>query len=199
MNTMPPRICSASKAEDSSISEELANKLGHPGDAGEVVGEISIAAAMEPIEITTVANGVAQSSILPPRARSGRRVIRKVQCRVPISSWEIYLQWNSSAPVAARLAWEWERHPATTETLKWIGFELPNTDHCVIPQNLYRMSGGPNNNERFEQIGQSWMKHAFFALQDNACGFGLHPSRDRRAPWGGLFRSLRRQSKCRSG
>ena len=51
-------------------------------------------------------------------------------------------------------------------------FQLPNTDHPAIPQNLYRMSGGANNDERFEQIGQSWLKHAFFALQLNQCGFG---------------------------
>ena len=34
-------------------------------------------------------------------------------------------------------------------------FQLPNTDHPVIPHNLYRMSGGTNNSDRFEQIGQS--------------------------------------------
>ena len=38
-------------------------------------------------------------------------------------------------------------------------FALPQTDHPVVPQNLYRMSGGADNTERFEQIGQSWMKH----------------------------------------
>ena len=53
-------------------------------------------------------------------------------------------------------------------------FAMPNTDHPVIPQNLYRMSGGANNDERFEQIGQSWVKHSFFALQQNACGFGCN-------------------------
>jgi hypothetical protein len=47
---------------------------------------------------------------------------------------------------------------------------LPNTDHPIIPQNLYRMSGGADNAERFEQIGQSWMKHAFFALEEFICG-----------------------------
>src|SRR5207248_1515872 len=44
------------------------------------------------------------------------------------------------------------------------------TDHPIIPQNLYRMSGGADNAERFEQIGQSWMKHAFFALEEFICG-----------------------------
>ena len=49
-------------------------------------------------------------------------------------------------------------------------FALPNTDHPVVPQNLYRMSGGADGTERFEQIGQSWVKHTFFALEDGVCG-----------------------------
>ena len=61
-----------------------------------------------------------------------------------------------------------------TVELDW--FALPNIDHPVIPQNLYRMSGGASNNDRFEQVGQSWLKHAFTALQDNACGFGCTPA-----------------------
>jgi hypothetical protein len=60
------------------------------------------------------------------------------------------------------------------QPLDW--FQLPNTDHPVIPQNLYRMSGGTDNTERFEQIGQSWLKHAFFALEDDACNFGCDTS-----------------------
>jgi hypothetical protein len=31
-------------------------------------------------------------------------------------------------------------------------FALPQTDHPLVPQNLYRMSGGATNDERFEQI-----------------------------------------------
>jgi hypothetical protein len=55
-------------------------------------------------------------------------------------------------------------------------FAMPNTDHPVMPQNLYRMSGGATNDDRFEQIGQSWMTHGFFALQNNVCGFGCTPA-----------------------
>src|ERR1700755_1649535 len=53
-------------------------------------------------------------------------------------------------------------------------FALPQNDHPVVPQNLYRMSGGADNTERFEQIGQSWLKHAFAALEDDACALGCN-------------------------
>jgi len=51
---------------------------------------------------------------------------------------------------------------------------LPSNDHPVIPQNMYRMSGGATNDERFEQIGQSSMKHAFTALTNNICSLGCN-------------------------
>ena len=54
---------------------------------------------------------------------------------------------------------------------------LPSTNHPVIMHNLYRMSGGSGNNDRFEQIGQSWVKHAFGggpAFDD--CGFNCIPA-----------------------
>ncbi len=70
------------------LSEDLANRLGRPADAGVIVGEISIAATVYPIEITTVVNGAAQSSVLP--ARGGRRIrMFRILCRDPMSSWEI--------------------------------------------------------------------------------------------------------------
>ncbi len=55
-------------------------------------------------------------------------------------------------------------------------FALPNPDHPVIAQNLYRMSGGATNDDRFEQVGQSWLKHTYFALESNECSFGCLPS-----------------------
>jgi hypothetical protein len=36
------------------------------------------------------------------------------------------------------------------------------------------MSGGATNSDRFEQIGQSWLKHAFAAAEGNACSFGCN-------------------------
>jgi hypothetical protein len=52
--------------------------------------------------------------------------------------------------------------------LKWSG----NTnEHPVIGQNMFRLESG-----RFEQIGQSWLKHAFYALQEGYCSTGCMPS-----------------------
>src|SRR5207237_893453 len=62
-------------------------------------------------------------------------------------------------------------NPGTVD-LDW--FALPSNDHPVIPQNVYRMSGGTGNNDRFEQIGESWLKHAFTAASSNTCGFGCN-------------------------
>ena len=51
---------------------------------------------------------------------------------------------------------------------------LPNTDHPVVPQNLYRMSGGADNTGRLEQIGQSWIKHTFGASEFDECNLGCN-------------------------
>ena len=49
---------------------------------------------------------------------------------------------------------------------------MPSTNHPTVAQNLYRMSGGTGNDDRFEQIGQSWVKHTYGAKAANDCGFG---------------------------
>ena len=44
-------------------------------------------------------------------------------------------------------------------------FPIPSEDHPFIIMNLYR-----EKDDRFEQIGQSWVKHGFYALGNTQCG-----------------------------
>jgi len=60
------------------------------------------------------------------------------------------------------------------QPINWNPF--PDTTHPCFPENFYRMSGGPNNDERFEQIGQSWLKHGLQTSQEDLCGFGCVPA-----------------------
>ena len=155
------------------ISEEFARKLGRPADAGLIVGRISIATTMYPIEITTVVNGAVQSSVLPPRSGGASDVPTSVPGPdVIVGDLPSMAQFGSSGTQVGlgvgTTSCNNGDHAAGLVS-------VARHDHPVIPQNLYRMSGGASNDDRFEQIGQSWLKHAFFALQDDACGFGCNP------------------------
>ncbi|MCH7814090.1 MAG: hypothetical protein IID40_08725, partial [Planctomycetes bacterium] len=54
-------------------------------------------------------------------------------------------------------------HNVGDADLMW--FASPSVQHPFIVMNLYRLK-----NDRFEQIGQSWIKHGFFALGNVQCG-----------------------------
>ena len=151
------------------ISKEFANALGRPADAGVTVGKISIGAAMQPIEISQLVNGEAKSAILPALQQPG--VGTTPGPDVIIGDLSGLAQFGS-AGTRVGLAVGTDSCNAGTVDLDW--FALPDNDHPVIPQNLYRMSGGVSNNERFEQVGQSSCKHAFTALTQNLCGFGCN-------------------------
>ncbi len=149
------------------ISRDLANALGRPSDAGAVAGRISIGAAMQPIEVTQLVNGQPNSVVMPPM----QHAIDQAEAPVPgpdVIVGEIEsLQQFGSAGTQVGLAVGTDSCNNGDQPVDW--FALPNTDHPVVPQNLYRMSGGGLNNERFEQIGQSWVKHTFEALEESVC------------------------------
>lgn len=54
---------------------------------------------------------------------------------------------------------------------EWLNWFPNNNQHPVIGQNMFRLKNG-----RFEQIGQSWLKHGFFALSNNLCNTDCHPT-----------------------
>jgi hypothetical protein len=159
------------------ISEALAKNLGRPREAGTQAGTISIDTAVTPIATSTVVNGKLESSTLPP----GNALVPGGH--VPVPGPDIMV-----GDLSAMVQGSPTPSPSDTQVGLGIGttacnngdqpvhfFAMPNTDHSVISMNLYRMSGGPNNNDRFEQIGESWVKHTFGANQDDECDFGCIP------------------------
>jgi hypothetical protein len=53
----------------------------------------------------------------------------------------------------------------------WLDYFASTNRHPVFGHNLFRLEGG-----KFEQLGQSWLSHRFFALSGNACGGGCEPT-----------------------
>ena len=92
-----------------------------------------------------------------------------------MSSSETSPGWrNLTMPLERRSASRLQQSPVITGQVDLDWSKLPDNDHPVIGQNLYRMSGGTDSTERFEQVGQASVKHAFFANSQDFCGFGCN-------------------------
>src|SRR6476659_1449122 len=154
------------------VSTEFAESLGRPSDAGAVAGKVSIGAAMQPIEIVHVdENGDVKSARLPALNQPG---VGTVPGPDVIVGALIGLSQLDPGAVNGRVGLSLGTDACNKGTIDVDWFALPNSDHPFIPQNLYRMSSVANNNDRIEQIGQSWGKHAFAAASADACGFGCN-------------------------
>jgi hypothetical protein len=154
------------------ISKEFANALGRPSDAGAVVGKISVGAAMQPIEINRLdPNGDVIAASLPALHQPD---VGTVPGPDVIVGELVGLEQPENGAVNGRvgLAVGTDACNKGIQNVAWIA--LPSNNHPFIPQNLYRMSGGADNTQQFEQLGQSWGKHAFAAASSNTCGFGCN-------------------------
>jgi hypothetical protein len=154
------------------VSKEFGNALGRPSDAGTTVGKISIGATLQPAEIIYVdQNGDVKRTTLPAVNEPG---VGTVPGPDVIVGGLTGLVQSDVGSVSGRVGLALGTDACNKGTVDVDWFALPSNDHPFIPQNLYRMRGGANNNERFEQIGQSWGKHAFGAAMSDSCGFGCN-------------------------
>jgi hypothetical protein len=157
------------------ISKQFANALGRPSDAGSIIGNISVGAAMQPIEITQVVNGKPKSVVAPPlsqRAGPGTPTLVPGPDIIVGDLPEMLDLGSAGSQVGLGVA----TTSCNNGDYPVNFYALPNTDHPFFPQNLYRMSGGADNLQRFEQIGQSWIKHTFGASEDDLCDLGCDTS-----------------------
>lgn len=154
------------------VSDDLAAELERPDTAGKSIGSINISTKMRTIETARIVNGGVESGKLP--AGYGMEDNAGTVPGPDVIVGDVYglAQFGSASNGFVGLAVGTNSCNAGTVDLNW--FALPSNDHPVIPQNMYRMSGGTNGEVTFEQIGQSSMKHAFTALTQNLCGFGCN-------------------------
>ncbi|MEZ5308832.1 MAG: carboxypeptidase regulatory-like domain-containing protein [Pyrinomonadaceae bacterium] len=150
------------------LSREYAADLGRPNETGREVGTITSNVKMRTFEIAQVMDGEMIGDVSAPGlenagTRPGPDVV--VGDIIGLS------QFGSSGTKVGLAVGTTSCNYGTVD-LNW--FALPNNDHPVIPQNLYRMSGGPSGTDRMEQIGQSQVKHAFTALTQNVCTLGCN-------------------------
>ena len=156
------------------ISKEFANALGHPSDAGSVVGKISVGAAMQPVEITQVVNGKPTSGVVPPLSQRAGPGTRTLVPGPDIIVGDLPDMVQIDPTVGSQVGLGVATTSCNNGDQPVNFFALPNTDHPFFPQNLYRMSGGADNTQRFEQIGQSWIKHTFGADEGDDCNLGCN-------------------------
>lgn len=152
------------------ITQEFADLLGRPEAVDTEVGTFSTSATMRTTEVTQLVDGERQMTTLPP---SGPEAGTRPGPDVVVGLLTDLEQFNSNGTMVG-LAVGTDSCNFGIEPLHW--FANPNNDHPVIPQNLYRMSGGASNDRTIEQIGQSFVKHAFTALQQNQCSLGCQSS-----------------------
>ena len=156
------------------ISKEFANALGRPSDAGSIVGKISVGAAMQPIEITQVVNGKPTSVLVPPLSQRAGPEAPTLVAGPDIIVGDLPDVVQIDPAVGSQVGLGVATTSCNNGDQPVNFFALPNTDHPFFPQNLYRKSGGVDNLERFEQIGQSWIKHTFGADELDECNLGCN-------------------------
>lgn len=149
------------------ISPEFAAQLGRTADANVVIGSLASSTTMRTTEMVQLDQGAATETVLPPMGRG--ETGSNPGPDVVVGDLSGLAQFGSSSGTQVGLAVGTDSCNFGTVNLNW--FANPQNDHPVIPQNLYRMSA---NGDRFEQIGQSNVKHAFTALTNNICSLGCN-------------------------
>jgi len=113
---------------------------------GALAGTISITATLLPIEVNKVLNGDVKFATLPP---VNQPAVGTVPGPDVIVGDLIGLNQLQSGSVNGRVGLALGTDACNKGTIDADWFALPSGDHPFIPQNVYRMSGGATNTDRF--------------------------------------------------
>lgn len=157
MFDLPARIVTIQNGSIA-ISEKLAELLRNPDLAGRVIGEFAATANLvwdggEPLDIAPVERTACGGSTGPDVIVGG------------IEASGAHIANYDAVGTIDAFAVATTSCNMGTSNLQWVS---STNRHPVIPQNMYRLKT-VSGATRIEQIGQSWMKHAFTALTQNLC------------------------------
>jgi Dockerin type I domain len=134
-----------------------ARELGVDPDVGPI-GEFTFTSRVDVADY--------DEAVSPARPESGGPVAANLRGPdVIMGSIPVVQNWTSGSAIDGLRAYSVATTPCNigTEPMDW--FTGPaSARHPIITQNMYRLANG-----RFEHIGQSWVKHAFCALQMSLC------------------------------
>ncbi len=155
------------------IAEALARRLGDPNLTGRVIGSLMVRSGL------VWSGGDAPtdpgSGMNPGRGAGGGGVQRGgnngTVCGLPVGPDVIVGSLMDVTNYPSLSGIEAFAVGTTScnigdQNLSWVS---GSNQHPVIGQTMYRLK-----NNRITQIGQSWLKHGFFALTENACGCGCN-------------------------
>lgn len=153
------------ESADAQITEDFAKAIGHNELAAKTLGSIECYA-----DVTWTGGDEPQVNAGAPRGGNNGTV-----CDKPVGPDVIVgvLQTGFANPPSDNIGGTWYDSFSVGTTSCNVGDQdltwQPSSGvvHPVISQNFFRLKDG-----RFEQIGQSWLKHGFLALSQDACGCG---------------------------
>ena len=152
-------------AGELALSSILAEQLNFPQAAGTVIGRVLVDAKLSDVDRPTPGEGSAAS---PSDAGNGEgSTASAIGPDVIVGSLYQVSSYGSSGGISVFSVGTISCNVGDV----WLNWFANNNQHPVIGQNMFRLKNG-----RFEQIGQSWLKHGFYALSNTLCNVGCQPT-----------------------
>ncbi|MDO8631559.1 MAG: hypothetical protein Q7R41_13820, partial [Phycisphaerales bacterium] len=145
-------------AGELALSSILAEQLGFPQAAGTVIGRVLVDAKISGVDRPAPGEEAAASPSDAGNDEGSTASI--IGPDVIVGSLYEISSYGSSGGISAFSVGTVSCNIGD----EWLNWFSNNNQHPVIGQNMFRLKSG-----RFEQIGQSWLKHGFYAVSNTLC------------------------------